>query len=532
MKSQIYGISTKTGFLFILFCQFISIHAIPIDNSILGDPTVNCLSDRLSVDLKTAKAFGGRVFVKGFSQDSNCNIVGNGASAFDFSINFDNCGLRRSREINGVSISATIVVSFHPIFITKVDRAYRLNCFYTESKKTLSQQLDVSELTTQLITRQTTMPICRYEILSDGPNGKPVKYARIGDHVYHKWTCDSESVGVYCMKVHTCIVTDGQGGEPITVLDQEGCEIDRFVLQNLDYSTDGLSAGKGAHVFKFADKPSLHFACQLSLSLKDQKSGCKFLQPQCGANGNIGGVENNYGGTQGSDNSGDNGYTSAGSAAASNPTPAYEQDKSATTVGYEANVQQPTATTRSRSSNSGTYDGIGTSSNSGYNNGNSNTYSNGNSGGYGSEQFPKPQQYQEELLPGANYKVLPDSGPAAVTPSTTPNGYDSGYTLKSNNAYDQTQVAPSSKVAETQYEEVTPTPTAYEQQTPSALVYNDFYQDETDVPIQIKKKSAKRHSVMKRKVADFDLPEQSFVVIEIDEDPLRRDAADFQIIVK
>uniref|UniRef100_A0A914Z254 ZP domain-containing protein n=1 Tax=Panagrolaimus superbus TaxID=310955 RepID=A0A914Z254_9BILA len=522
---QIIGILTDYFLIILVFGQFNSIFAIPIDNSIIGDPTVNCLSDRLSVDLKTAKAFGGRVFVKGFSQDSNCNIVGDGAAAFDFSINFDNCGLRRSREINGVSISATIVVSFHPIFITKVDRAYRLNCFYMESKKTLSQQLDVSELTTQLITRQTTMPICRYEILSDGPNGKPVKYARIGDHVYHKWTCDSESVGIYCMKVHTCIVTDGQGGEPITVLDQEGCEIDRFVLQNLEYSTD-LSAGQGAHVFKFADKPSLHFACQLSLSLKDPKSGCKFLQPQCGANNGDGGVNGgveNYGGTSQGSYSGGDGYTSS-----SNPTPAYEQqDKSATTIGYEANVQQPTATTTTRTKsnvgNSGTYEnagGYGSSSNSNANNqyGSNNATNNNNNNGYGNEQFPKPQQYQEELLPGANYKVVPDS---AATPSTTSSGYESGYTLKSN-SYDQTQVAPSSKVAETQYEEVTPTPTVYVQQTPSALVYNDFYQDETDIPVQIQKKSAKRHSVMKRKVADFDLPEQSFVVIEIDEDPLSK----------
>ena len=88
---------------------------IPIDNSMVGDPAINCLSDSLSIDLKTAKAFGGRVFVKGFSQDSNCNLVGDGKSKFDFSIGFDNCGLRRTRELNGVSISATVVVSFHPV---------------------------------------------------------------------------------------------------------------------------------------------------------------------------------------------------------------------------------------------------------------------------------------------------------------------------------------------------------------------------------------------------------------------------------
>ena len=97
---------------------FILIHVtycIPIDNSMVGDPAINCLPDSLSVDFKTAKAFGGRVFVKGFSQESNCNLIGNGKSSFDFSIGFDNCGLRRTRELNGVSISATVVVSFHPV---------------------------------------------------------------------------------------------------------------------------------------------------------------------------------------------------------------------------------------------------------------------------------------------------------------------------------------------------------------------------------------------------------------------------------
>ncbi|KHJ98263.1 hypothetical protein OESDEN_01756 [Oesophagostomum dentatum] len=77
-------------------------------------------------------------------------------------------------------------------------------------------------LTTQVVEGQTQLPVCRYEILSDGPNGVPIKYGKIGETVYHKWTCVSELADVYCMRVHSCTVYDGQGGPPVTVLDANG----------------------------------------------------------------------------------------------------------------------------------------------------------------------------------------------------------------------------------------------------------------------------------------------------------------------
>lgn len=46
-------------------------------------------------------------------------------------------------EPRGVEYTFTLVVSFHPIFLTKIDRAYRLRCFYMEAVKTVNTQLDV-----------------------------------------------------------------------------------------------------------------------------------------------------------------------------------------------------------------------------------------------------------------------------------------------------------------------------------------------------------------------------------------------------
>lgn len=70
----------------------------------------------------------------------------------------------------------------------------------------------------------------RYEILSGNPTGTAVRYAKVGDSVYHKWTCVSEAEDVYCMRVHTCTVNDGQGGEVVEVLDRKGSVFEGFQI--------------------------------------------------------------------------------------------------------------------------------------------------------------------------------------------------------------------------------------------------------------------------------------------------------------
>ncbi len=37
------------------------------------------------------------------------------------------------------------------------------------------------------------MPVCRYDILDGGPSGPVIDFAIVGQHVYHKWTCDTET---------------------------------------------------------------------------------------------------------------------------------------------------------------------------------------------------------------------------------------------------------------------------------------------------------------------------------------------------
>lgn len=78
----------------------------------------------------------------------------------------DSCNIERSRSLNprGVFVTTVIVITFHPKFITKIDRAYRIQCFYMEADKTVSAQIEVSEMTTLFQTQVVPMPVCRYEV--------------------------------------------------------------------------------------------------------------------------------------------------------------------------------------------------------------------------------------------------------------------------------------------------------------------------------------------------------------------------------
>ncbi|KAH7727357.1 cuticulin-1 [Aphelenchoides avenae] len=254
-------------------------NAIPVDNGVEGEPEIECGPTSITVNFNTRNPFEGHVYVKGLFDQAGCRSDEHGRQVAGITLPFDSCNVARTRSLNprGVFVTTTVVISFHPQFVTKVDRAYRVQCFYMEADKTVSQQLEVSEITTLFQTQVVPMPVCRYEILEGGPTGQPIRFATIGQQVYHKWTCDTETQNTFCAVVHTCTVDDG-AGDNVQIINPEGCALDRFLLNNLEYPTD-LSAGQEAHVYKFADRAQLFYQCQISITIKEPNTECP--RPQC-----------------------------------------------------------------------------------------------------------------------------------------------------------------------------------------------------------------------------------------------------------
>uniref|UniRef100_A0A915ERN2 ZP domain-containing protein n=1 Tax=Ditylenchus dipsaci TaxID=166011 RepID=A0A915ERN2_9BILA len=263
--------------LFAVFFAFST--AIPVDNGVEGEPEIECGSKSITVNFNTRNPFEGHVYVKGLFDQQGCRSDEHGRQVAGIELPFDSCNVARTRSLNpkGVFVSTTVVISFHPQFVTKVDRAYKVQCFYMEADKTVSAQIEVSDITTAFQTQVVPMPVCKYEILEGGPSGQPIQFATIGQQVYHKWTCDSETVDTFCAVVHSCTVDDGNG-DTVQILNQEGCALDKFLLNNLEYPTD-LMAGQEAHVYKYADRSQLFYQCQISITIKEPNSEC--ARPQC-----------------------------------------------------------------------------------------------------------------------------------------------------------------------------------------------------------------------------------------------------------
>jgi hypothetical protein len=270
----------------LLPCLVTIVRAIPINNGVQGDPEIECGPTSISVTFNTQNNFEGHVYVKGLfdQKDAGCRTSGDGSRAVgQIELPFDKCSVNRRRSANpkGIFVSTTVVITFHPNFMTKVDRAYTLQCFYMEADKTVSTNIEVSEITTGFQTQTVPMPVCRYEILSAATDGEPVRFAIIGQGVFHKWTCDTETVDTFCMRVYSCFVVDPTGNDRLDLINEAGCANDKYLMGNLEYPTD-LMAVREVHVFKYADRPALFFQCQIEIAVKEPNGNCaEQTQPKC-----------------------------------------------------------------------------------------------------------------------------------------------------------------------------------------------------------------------------------------------------------
>ncbi|CEF59485.1 Zona pellucida domain-containing protein [Strongyloides ratti] len=236
------------------------------------------------MNFNTINNFEGHVFVKGMYNEKNCRNDDIGKKNAFIEIPFDMCNVLKTRSLNpkGIFISTTIVISFHSKFITKMDKAYRVQCFYMETEKTVTANIEVSDMTTIVQNYDLPLPVCKYEILNGGPSGEIVTISTIGNLVYHKWTCETENVDLFCMLIHSCSVDDGNGNK-IEIINKNGCSVDKTLINNIEYTSDFVG-GQLSNVYKYADRPQMYYQCQISINIKELYQSCP--RPNCTTDSN------------------------------------------------------------------------------------------------------------------------------------------------------------------------------------------------------------------------------------------------------
>ncbi|TKR63453.1 hypothetical protein L596_027284 [Steinernema carpocapsae] len=252
----------------------------------LCEPVVDCMMDRVKITFKTERPFTGRIFVKGMVDKDQCvdSYQTNSKTSVQFEMVNGQCNMRRSRKVGpeqrGVEQSITVIVSFHNIFITKVDRAYRCTCFYMEADRVVTNRFDVSMLPTTDLVDTARMPTCSYSVRKDSIDGPLVKYARVGEPVFHVWKCDSDMFG---MLVHSCFVDDGNGEDRQEIINANGCSVENVLVPDLIYNHENNVAYSEVNVFKIADKATTYFQCAVSTCMISEGMCAGKTPPRCGS---------------------------------------------------------------------------------------------------------------------------------------------------------------------------------------------------------------------------------------------------------
>uniref|UniRef100_A0A915BRF3 ZP domain-containing protein n=1 Tax=Parascaris univalens TaxID=6257 RepID=A0A915BRF3_PARUN len=251
-----------------------------VDNYVLGVPKVFCEKNELALDIITAKPFRGNIFVKGHTKDSSCRQSYANDSSNSYSVSLGNCGMQRLRSINprGINFIVTLIVSFHPAgFITKNDRAFNVKCFYVERDEVVTASVKVGSLLPTELSGELRAPTCEYSVRHESVNGPQIKFANIGETVFHVWECSGAGMG---MLVKKCFVKDGEG-EQHAVIDFDGCSTDNFLLSELTYDATTMRAHAQSYVFKYADSNQLSFTCQIELCHKNMGLCAGITPPNC-----------------------------------------------------------------------------------------------------------------------------------------------------------------------------------------------------------------------------------------------------------
>ncbi|KAI6182243.1 ZP domain-containing protein [Aphelenchoides bicaudatus] len=228
-------------------------NSIPIPNGQIGKAEVECGEENIEIVFLTEDIFQGRVFVVGHANEEGCFSREVGRRTTSITIRKDQCGVVTTRSTNP------------PGLFVNIDRGYEISCFYMQSEKTVTYPLSVSPNTLVPLTEIAEMPRCRYEVVDPAT---PCQSLPSDPNC-----CTNGVVTQLRLIFGACKCTRASSKtalEPeIVILNDDGCAIDRYLLDNLEYGPGALQAQKEAHAFKFADKVVVNFQCSIRLDIRD-----------------------------------------------------------------------------------------------------------------------------------------------------------------------------------------------------------------------------------------------------------------------
>uniref|UniRef100_A0A915N4A2 ZP domain-containing protein n=1 Tax=Meloidogyne javanica TaxID=6303 RepID=A0A915N4A2_MELJA len=108
-----------------------------IDNEVVEAPLIHCTDRGVEFSIKTKNTFRGNIYVQGQFGLTECRreFYNNDAPQAGIEVRLNDCGMIRERRPHGMSYSIVLIVNFHPRFVTRVDRAFKILCSYQHTER-------------------------------------------------------------------------------------------------------------------------------------------------------------------------------------------------------------------------------------------------------------------------------------------------------------------------------------------------------------------------------------------------------------
>uniref|UniRef100_A0A7E5A225 ZP domain-containing protein n=1 Tax=Panagrellus redivivus TaxID=6233 RepID=A0A7E5A225_PANRE len=261
-------------------------------NSVVGEPFITCGADAIYAKWRTNKTFTGHVNVR-YAPNKFCYQVLVTNNQIELLVPHQDCLVNRIRSLTppGLILETSVLISFHPQFVTTGDRVYLLKCLHAKPKKHNSNTVTTATLTlpkgvpfdgnltdasdwAPSNESETSNLRCQYRI-TDSIAGGPIDSAEVGAEVDHSWQCENVPAG-QCLVVTNCLLKtfDSQ----YEIIDNNGCSKDKRVMPELKYLNES-SVSARVRIFGVAQRPNIHFQCQLNLLPHDPRGQC--YRPSC-----------------------------------------------------------------------------------------------------------------------------------------------------------------------------------------------------------------------------------------------------------
>ncbi|CAD5213508.1 unnamed protein product [Bursaphelenchus xylophilus] len=240
-----------------------------VTNGVIEQPFVSCAPDAIYAKWKTEQTFTGRVNVR-FAPNRYCYQVLVTNNQVELLIPHLDCRISRIRSSKpeGILLEATVLLSFHPEFVTEADRLFVLRCLHTRNGSEMGtgvpQPLTMSTPITTIDEQDNSVEkvalTCSYVVKNDR-SGEMIRTVRIGTPVRHEWECEGARPN-QCLVVTSCFIktTDSQH----ELVDQYGCSKDESLISPLEYQGKTRVLQR-SRIFGVADKPFIYYQCEMNL---------------------------------------------------------------------------------------------------------------------------------------------------------------------------------------------------------------------------------------------------------------------------